>query len=124
MLGLLLDGAPEDFVLGLSDSVGTGGNSSPLLLAKLACGLSGVDFDLRRGFSRICTSSTCGGLRPEFARLRVRWSEGSDGLTSCGVTGTGDTCVVTCLAAGGGSDWAGLLLEQPIRMRGRQAGGL
>ena len=88
--------------------MGTAGISSPPLLA---CGLSGVDFDLRRGFSRICTSSTCGVLRPEFARLR--WDEGSDDLTSCGMTGK-----VTSLAAGGGWGRARLLLETPIVRRG------
>lgn len=120
MLGLLLlDGVPEDFVLGLSDSMGTGGKPSPLILP-VASGLSGVGFDLRRGFSRIWGSSTCGGLRPEIAGLRVRWSEGSNGLTSCEVTGT---CDATCLAAGGGSERAGLLLKKPIERRGMQAGG-
>jgi hypothetical protein len=112
VLGLLLDGAPDGFVLGLSDSMGTGGKSSPPILA---CGLSGVDFDLRRGFSRICTSSTCGGLRPEFARLRG--AEGSGALTSCGMTGKGGRCDVTSLAARGGWGWARLLLKIPIGRR-------
>jgi hypothetical protein len=116
VLGLLLDGAPDDFVLVLSDSMGTGGKSSPPLLA---CGLSGVDFDLTRGlgFSRICTSSTCRGLRTEFARLLG--AEGSGALTSGGgMTGTGGLGDATSLAEGGGPGWVGLLLKQPIVRRG------
>jgi hypothetical protein len=94
--------------------MGTGGKSSPRILAD---GLSGVDFDLKRGFLRVCSSSTSGSLRHEFARLRG--ADGSGGLTCCGTTGSGGFSDVTDLAAGGGSDWTGLLLKQPIGRRRR-----
>ena len=114
--GLLLDSAPVDFALGLSDGAGTCDQSSPPILA---CGLSGVDFDLKRGGDLcMCGPSTRGGLRPKFARLR--WDEGSDDLTSCGKTGKGGPCDVTSLAAGGGWGGARLLLKQPIG-RGRSS---